>query len=210
VNPVETYVRDLDRALHGPRRAKRDLLREVHDHLVDATDALVEEGASPSDAQARAVGEFGPVDVVAPEYQTVLASGHVRRTSLLLLLVTLLQPLAWGPLTGDAAAAAEPGSVLYVLDGVVETLGRVTVLAAVALALLEGVGVRFFGIRRGLIRMSCRTNLALSGAIVVMAAAMSATSTGAVWATVAQAVAVTILPFGVVAGDSVRCLRAVS
>jgi hypothetical protein len=93
---------------------------------------------------------------------------------------------------------------------VVETLGRVTVLAAVALALLEGVGVRFFGIRRGLIRMSCRTNLALSGAIVVMAAAMTATSSGAVWATVAQAVAVTILPFGVVAGDSVRCLRAVS
>lgn len=209
MNRLERHVADLGRALHGPRRAKRDLLREVHDHLVDATEALEERGMARADAEARAVREFGPVDVVAPGYQTVLAAGHVRRTAVLLALVTLVQPVAWGVLTDDAAAAPA-GSAQHVLNGVVEAMGNVAFAAALALVLLTGVGTRFLGIRRGLLRTGAGAAVALSGCIVAMGIAMAATATGSVWATALQATVVTLVPYGLLAGDGVRCLRAVS
>ena len=45
VNAIEEYIRELEAALRGPRRARVDLLTEARDALVDAADAFVAGGS---------------------------------------------------------------------------------------------------------------------------------------------------------------------
>ncbi|MFK8843800.1 permease prefix domain 1-containing protein [Streptomyces sp. Ac-502] len=92
---IDHYVAELDKALTGPRAVKADLLTEVRDGLTDAADAYEAKGQDRTSAERHVVGGFGPVSVIAPEYQAELGLSQGRRTALLICGVMLAQPVAW-------------------------------------------------------------------------------------------------------------------
>lgn len=95
---IDDYVADLGRALSGPAGAKRDLVVEARDSLVDTADALEDEGLDRAEAERRAVEEFGPVTVVAPGYQAELTACAGRRLGMLLFISVPVTVLMWSVL----------------------------------------------------------------------------------------------------------------
>jgi hypothetical protein len=89
---ISRYVDSLDERLRGPEAVKADLLAEARDSLDDAADSYRDSGLSAEDAERRAVEEFGPLAVVAPEYQAELAVAHAATT---LRTVAVLIPLTY-------------------------------------------------------------------------------------------------------------------
>ncbi|GAA0214888.1 permease prefix domain 1-containing protein [Saccharothrix mutabilis subsp. mutabilis] len=92
---IDDYVTALGRRLRGPRRAVADLLTEARDGLEDAAEALSAAGLPDREARARAVADFGPLPVVARDYQSLLALAHGARTLRTLLLLPPLAHLMW-------------------------------------------------------------------------------------------------------------------
>jgi hypothetical protein len=80
---VEDFLGGLSTRLVGPARAKRSLLAEARDGLLDATDAYVDAGLPPDEAARRAVADFGGYRAVVGSYQVELAASQGRRTALL-------------------------------------------------------------------------------------------------------------------------------
>jgi len=92
---IDDYVADLDRALAGPHGAKRDLVVEARDSLIDTADAFEAEGLERAEAERLAVAEFGPVAEIAPGYQSELTVMAGRRLGLLLFISVPLTALMW-------------------------------------------------------------------------------------------------------------------
>jgi hypothetical protein len=61
-SPIESYLRDLRRALRGDPFLARRILEEVADHLAEAAAEERRSGMSDSDAEKNAVRRFGPAD----------------------------------------------------------------------------------------------------------------------------------------------------
>jgi hypothetical protein len=172
-----TYVRQLDAALVGPRRAKRGLLREAGDHLEDATEAYCAAGYDADAARAMAVADFGTVEEIAPEFQTTLAVASSRRTAGLLFGVLAIQPFLWdGPLGPN-----EPnpdGRVFAILDVGVEYVGGFMILASLGLLLATGIGNRWYAAGRGIARVTSITAFTAAVSIKLTGVAMVALSSG--------------------------------
>lgn len=66
---IETFIAELDRSLHGPRRVKTRLLEEARSGLLDAIDSYRATGSDPVDAARQALVEFGGVVDVAPAFR---------------------------------------------------------------------------------------------------------------------------------------------
>ncbi|MFG2011809.1 permease prefix domain 1-containing protein [Micromonospora sp. NPDC048868] len=79
---VEERLRELGAHLRGPRRLKSDLLTEARHGLLDAVEAYRADGLPATEAQRRAVAEFGSPAQLAPAYQAELAAGALRGLSL--------------------------------------------------------------------------------------------------------------------------------
>ncbi|WP_309117129.1 permease prefix domain 1-containing protein [Saccharothrix sp.] len=92
---IDEYVTALDRRLRGPGPLKRDLLAEARDSLDDAASALADAGLDPASAQRRAVADFGPLPVIARDYQSLLALAHSARTLRTVLVVVPLVHVLW-------------------------------------------------------------------------------------------------------------------
>ncbi|MFK0244368.1 permease prefix domain 1-containing protein [Amycolatopsis azurea] len=92
---IEAYLGELRTRLDGPVTAKRDLLREARDGLNDAADAYRDGGWSEDDAQRRAVEDFGPVHLIARDYQAELGMHSGTRTLWKLILGVPMMQLAW-------------------------------------------------------------------------------------------------------------------
>jgi hypothetical protein len=151
VSATSSYVAALDAALTGPRRAKRGMLREVSDHLEDAVAAYRRAGQDYTEAEQRAVADFGTVAQVAPGFQTTLALASARRTALMLLAALSIQPFLWdaGINLGERAHATSPDTLLYrVLDSVVEVGGTLGLLGAVVTVALTAIGQRWLRVGR--------------------------------------------------------------
>lgn len=64
---VDEHLRELAARLQGPARLKSDLLTEARHGLLDAVEAYRESGVPSTEAQRRAVVEFGsPAQVLPP------------------------------------------------------------------------------------------------------------------------------------------------
>jgi hypothetical protein len=208
VDLLEQHVRELGRRLHGPRGAREDLLREVHDHLRDTAEAGERRGLSRREAASEAVASFGTVEQLAPGYQTVLSVGMSRRMSLLLLVTLIAQPAAWG--IWEAAQPKEATGAAHVLNVALETVGTVAMVLALGCALVCGVGVRWLGVRAGVTRAVCLSGAAASGAIMVLAVSLFLTDGSAEPFAVAYLTAVCLAPFTHVLLQARRCLRSLS
>lgn len=137
---IDDYVGELDRALTGPRGAKRDLVVEARDGLVDAADALEAGGLDRAEAERLAVAEFGSLDQVAPGYQAELAITAGRRLGLLLFVGIPVTVLMWSAIwrfypvdrsawTGQPASSATLSRALDVIQLLTALYGGLAVLA---------------------------------------------------------------------------------
>ncbi|WP_432862554.1 permease prefix domain 1-containing protein [Microbispora rosea] len=93
--PIDEYVASMRHALRGPGGARRDLLTEARDSLLDAAEAYEGEGLPRAEAERLAVADFGTVPEVAPGFQGELAVSQGRRTAMLLFLSVPLTAFLW-------------------------------------------------------------------------------------------------------------------
>lgn len=144
--PIDEYVASMRHALRGPGGAKRDLLTEARDSLLDAAEAYEGEGLPRTEAERLAVADFGTVPEVAPGFQEELAVSQGRRTAALLFLSVPLTALMWAVIwrmfpESPHAAEIKPvwfGPLARVVDLLQLGVGVVGAAALVAF----GVGVR--------------------------------------------------------------------
>ena len=101
---VDQHVAELARALRGPARARRSMLREVRDGLHDAAAAHRCWGLDPQQAAMRAVHDFGPVPEVAQAFQSELVARQGRWAALLLLVAFPGLTLGWDVLWRNGVA----------------------------------------------------------------------------------------------------------
>ncbi|UMG92681.1 permease prefix domain 1-containing protein [Nocardioides sp. TF02-7] len=189
MSPTGTYLADLDAALAGPRRARRDLVAEAAGHLDDAVAAYERAGWDAEQAERRAVADFGPLDVVVPAFQTTLAVAAARRTAWLLLVALGVQPFLWdGPVSVAGTDGRAPDGVLYpVLDVAVEVVGGAMILATVALLAAATIGNRWHRAGRGVARATSLVTIVAAVTMSATGLAMSVLAQGlhpAYWATV--------------------------
>jgi hypothetical protein len=154
VSVIDGYIAQLDTALRGPRRAKRDLLTEARDHLIDATEAYQDNGLGREAAERHAVREFGEPAEIVPGFQTELGLAQGRRTALLVLCVFAAQPFIWGYAHRwvSGTSVEDPRTGYAIADSLVEWLGGLTILASILVVAAYGIGVRYLGARRAIVR----------------------------------------------------------
>jgi hypothetical protein len=209
VEVVDAYVTRLGRALRGPHRARADLLAEVRDSLVDATEAYERAGYDPGSAARRAVQDFGEVHEIAEGYQVELGVIQARRTAVGILIAVGSQPLFWNylrPHLGTTTAAGSSGPLHTVIDFLMEWCGTATLVAAVALLL----AVRLAGHSAGN-RVTRGAGLLANGAgalFTVLGATMSLLGADPIrGADVAWLAVALLVPMLVLIRSGHRCLR---
>jgi hypothetical protein len=90
---LDDYLAALAARLPGPARARQAILDELRDGLVEATHTRLTGGASPAQAAAAAVTEFGDPTTIAAAFTPELAARRARRIALTL--------IGTGPLVGS-------------------------------------------------------------------------------------------------------------
>lgn len=164
---IDDYLRRLGRRLPGPRRCRADLLTEVRHSLLDASAAYRASGLSPTEAQRRAVHEFGTVEQLSAGYQAELAAGAVRTLALRVtgawLLFLSAADLMW---RGAPWSGSPPPPVSYrLLSDAIGWLWLGCGLAAVA-----SLGWSTWNARRGRsgsVRLARTVGIGLPGALAL-------------------------------------------
>ncbi|WP_162907931.1 hypothetical protein [Allorhizocola rhizosphaerae] len=210
MDPIEQYLAELDRVLRGPRHVKADLLAEARDSLHDAMESYMDGGVAARPAGERAVADFGEIPVVAAGFQAELSRVQARRTALWLMLVVAAQPLVWGPLR-PGGAASDPTAAQALIDRFIDTLGFVAMTGGLLALLACGIGVRLFGVRREVARITGVFTLTVAAGLVAMSSAMMAGVDGdQLWspAGLPWALIFLVSPMAAVARSARRCLAA--
>lgn len=209
---ITSYTDSLGAALVGPRRVRQGLVDEARDHLVDATEAYAEAGYDEDEAAAMAVADFGPVEEIAPAFQTTLAVAASRRTAWVMLAILAAQPFIWdgGLHLAKNANAHPPAMALYAfLDAAIEIVGGVMIVGTIAILLLTGIGNRWFRAGRAIARGTAIFTIASSVLLPAMAVSMSLASDQLIPAHVFGAlVPLVIAPLSVAAYSARRTLAA--
>lgn len=202
---VAPYLADLDTALAGPARVRRDLLQEARDHLTDATDAYLRGGYDQAEAERQAVADFGTVDEVAPAFQTTLAVAASRRTSWMLLAILVCQPLLWdGPFSSHDPPPE--GLFFAILDKGVEYVGGAMIVAALVLVVACGIGNRWFHAGRGIARLTSYVTIGSAVTIKLAGISMLLLSSGFALLPWAMFLTFIVVPFSVAAASGRRTL----
>jgi hypothetical protein len=135
-DPVDQHLAELARALHGPARVRRSMLREARDGLHDAVAAHRTYGLAPREAAVRAVRDFGAVREIAPLYQHELVARQSRWAALLLLVAFPGMTFGWDLLwrNGVGWDTSPPPTLVVALARLQDTASFL--VAAVAVVLL--------------------------------------------------------------------------
>ncbi len=99
---IDGYLSEVAAVLHGPARARDDIIAELRSGLLDAADAYRAAGHSPDEAAAAATAEFGDPRQIAAGFGPELAAREARRLARDLIIT--------GPLVGLLWAAAATAS----------------------------------------------------------------------------------------------------
>ncbi|WP_370940284.1 permease prefix domain 1-containing protein [Amycolatopsis sp. cg13] len=152
-SPIDGYLAELDRVLVGRRGTKADLLAEARDGLRDAAEAYREGGWSETEAQRRAVADFGHVREVAGDYQAELSVHNGVRTLWLLVLGVPAMQASWELAriftygSWSRLTTPNPGWYPYVTQLTHAALYAVPVLGLLALLSTRLLSRRFGGAR---------------------------------------------------------------
>lgn len=106
--PVDDVVATIERSLCGPRRARKDAVREVRDGLEDAVEGYRDAGWEDTEAQRRAVADFGDPHEVAAELSDELVGAYGRRVATRMGVAFVSLVLLWDSLWVTGAARPEP------------------------------------------------------------------------------------------------------
>ncbi len=164
---IETYLRELERALPGPAGRKRRILAETRAHLEDASAAAMGAGADRAAAEAAAVARFGTPRAVAAAFRSLLLCAQLTRAGIALAaallaavpvvyLITerMLPPATW-------AADQLPADLAW---------QRNLAILGLAGGLVFGAGAALLG-RLGRFRLAVvAAALAVTGVVVTLAA----------------------------------------
>ncbi|SCE80604.1 hypothetical protein GA0070607_1802 [Micromonospora coriariae] len=164
---VEEHLRVLAARLQGPARLKSDLLTEARHGLLDAVEAYREDGLPPTEAQRRAVAEFGSPAQLLPSWQAELAVGALRGLSLRMLAVAGVLVVA-GDLTWRGASwsgGPHPPAVYRLLSASVDWIWIGSLLLAVAGLLVVAASAR--SARPGLAVAQRAVGAGLTGTLVL-------------------------------------------
>lgn len=126
-DPIEVYLDELLLELRGTPRDARRALREVEEHLRDATEEGVAGGLSENDAARRAVERFGPASAIATQLRPAGTLASLRQLAreltwtlapvAALFLVAIgasgLAAAGMGAVFGQAFVAADAPGVTY-------------------------------------------------------------------------------------------------
>lgn len=176
---IGEYADSLGAALVGPRRVKRGLVDEARDHLADATEAYADAGYDEDEAATMAVADFGPVEEIAPAFQTTLAVAASRRTAWVMLAILGAQPFIWdgGLQLAENANAHPPSMALYAfLDASIEIVGATMIVGTIAILLLTGIGNRWVRAGRAIARGTAIFTLTSCAVLPLFAISMGVTS----------------------------------
>ncbi|MET8348749.1 MULTISPECIES: permease prefix domain 1-containing protein [unclassified Micromonospora] len=171
---VEEHLRELAARLQGPARLKSDLLTEARHGLLDAVEAYREDGVPPTEAQRRAVAEFGSPAQLLPSWQAELAVGALRGLSLRMLAVAGVSVVA-GDLTWRGASWSDgphPPAVYRLLAASVDWIWIGSLLLAVAGLLVVVASAR--SARPGLAVAQRAVGAGLTGTLVLGMLAVTA------------------------------------
>ncbi|MET7710080.1 permease prefix domain 1-containing protein [Micromonospora sp. NPDC005413] len=141
---IDEHLRELAARLQGPARLKSDLLTEARHGLLDAVEAYRERGVPPTEAQRRAVVEFGSPSQLLPSWQAELAVGALRGLSLRMLAIAGVGVVA-GDLTWQGSSwsgGPRPPAVYLLLSTSVEWIWMGSLLLAVAGLLVVAASAR--------------------------------------------------------------------
>ncbi|MEU1589019.1 permease prefix domain 1-containing protein [Micromonospora sp. NPDC005710] len=141
---VDEHLRGLGARLQGPARLKSELLTEARHGLLDAAEAYRESGMPPTEAQRRAVAEFGSPSQLLPSWQAELAVAALRGLSLRMLAVAGVG-VAAGDLTWRGASWSDgprPPGGYVLLSNSVDWIWMSTLLLSVAGLLVVGASAR--------------------------------------------------------------------
>ncbi|WP_112725743.1 permease prefix domain 1-containing protein [Micromonospora noduli] len=171
---VDEHLRELAARLQGPARLKSDLLTEARHGLLDAVEAYRESGVPPTEAQRRAVVEFGSPAQLLPSWQAELAVGALRGLSLRMLAIAGVGVVA-GDLTwrGSSWSGGPPPPAGYqLLAASVDWIWMSALLLAVAGLLVVWASAR--ASRPGLALAQRAVGAGLTGVLVLGIVAGSA------------------------------------
>ncbi|MFG1714354.1 permease prefix domain 1-containing protein [Micromonospora sp. NPDC049203] len=168
---VDRRLHELSTRLHGPGRLKTDLLTEARHALEDAVEAYRDGGLPPTEAQRRAVAEFGSDAQLVPGFQAELAAGALRGLALRTLVVAVVL-LATGDLTwqGSSWSGGPPPPAAYLLLSAALNVIWGVVAALALAALLAGPLVARWGTAR-LAHPARLIGFGLTGSLLLGAAA---------------------------------------
>ncbi|WP_279240086.1 permease prefix domain 1-containing protein [Streptomyces sp. 891-h] len=143
-DPLVAYTAALSTRLTGPARVKSRMVAEIHDGLLDTTDAYVLDGLPRAEAARLAVRDFGAVGELARECQRELTVAQTRHTARAAALCVPFLLVCWALARSAVGSVAAPLALLAVVS---------TLLAAVTLAATGGVLARRFPGPRALPRV---------------------------------------------------------
>ncbi|WP_432921831.1 permease prefix domain 1-containing protein [Microbispora sp. CA-135349] len=140
--PIDEYVASMRRALRGPGSAKRDLLTEARDSLLDAAEAYQCEGLPRAEAERLAVADFGTVPEVAPGFQGELTVSQGRRTAALLFLSVPFIAFMWAVIWRVFPGSPHVDEIKPAWFGL---LARTTDLLQLSVGVIGGLALLAFG-----------------------------------------------------------------
>jgi hypothetical protein len=212
---IDAYLGELNRRLHGPRRARADLVAEARDGLVDAAAGYERKGLCRLDAERRAVDEFGDVREIAKAFQAELGLAQTRRTAALVVAVIGSQSaateVAWRVMA-QRGGTWRPSAAYALLANAVDVAGYVTVAAALLTVVACGIGTRWVRVEGRIARAAGVAAFVVCGYFTVASAVLTvfgpyAGTAFAGWPAVATAAAWLFTP-SCIGWSARRCLRA--
>jgi MFS family permease len=125
--------------LAGPGRARRAILAELHDGLLEAVDTHRARGRTPAQAATAATTEFGDPGALAASFAPELSAVQARRTALALIRSGPMVGVLWATALASSHLATLPAHPAPPWQWPHAPTGLWVVFPLVALAVLVGV-----------------------------------------------------------------------
>jgi hypothetical protein len=106
---IENYLKQVAADLPGPRRARADIIAELHSSVLDATDGRIASGLTPEAAARSALDELGAPAELAAAYRPELTIKQARRHAITFIVGGVVIAALWAHAAQLSDRATRPG-----------------------------------------------------------------------------------------------------